>query len=133
MKKAFVVLLVFSLVYCSGCYYNRSKDSYYINKDNYITVSGKINYLNYAESGLYIAFTDLSEALDDSQFKIIGENYELILERGAKEHLTIGMIATFITAPKCFGDGYVMPIVSLSVDGVVFLEFEEGYNNFLKT
>ena len=37
-----------------------------------------------------------------------------------------------MTAPKCFGDGYVMPIVAVSVDGEVLLEFEEGFENFLE-
>lgn len=48
------------------------------------------------------------------------------------EQIKIGDTIQFVTAPKYFGDGYVMPIVAISVDGEVLLEFEEGYANFLK-
>ena len=38
---------------------------------------------------------------------------------------------TFITAPKYFGDGYVMPMVAISIGEENLLEFEDGYENLL--
>ena len=32
-----------------------------------------------------------------------------------------------MSAPQYFGNGYVMPIVEISVDGVEYLSFEEGH------
>lgn len=37
-----------------------------------------------------------------------------------------------MTAPRYFGDGYVMPIVAISVDGEQLLDYEEGYANFME-
>ena len=131
MKK-FVLIIVLSLL-CSGCTYKHRMFSYYSNKDNYVTVSGTINYINYCEDEIIIAFSDLSESFDDDHFKIIGENYELVIERGIEEHLAIHTTVTFTTAPKYFGDGYIMPIVAIWMDDMMFLEFEEGYANFLQS
>ena len=39
---------------------------------------------------------------------------------------------SFMTAPRYFGDGYIMPIVEISVDGEELLSFEEGYENLLE-
>ena len=33
---------------------------------------------------------------------------------------------------KYFGDGYSMPIVSISVNGEVLLSFDEGFENLMK-
>ena len=47
------------------------------------------------------------------------------------EHIQVGKTATFITAPKYYGDGYVMPIVSLSIDNQHILEYEIGFPSLL--
>ena len=39
----------------------------------------------------------------------------------------------FVSAPEYFGDGYVMPIVSLSIGDTCYLEFDEGLNNLLES
>ncbi len=49
---------------------------------------------------------------------------------GIDEKLKIGNSIEFVTAPKYFGDGYVMPIVAISVDGEALLSFDEGFENF---
>ena len=71
----------------------------------------------------------MSDKFDDDCFKITGENYYLV--DGFKELIEIGKTATFVTAPKYFGDGYVMPIVSLTIDDCCLLEYESGLSNFL--
>ena len=39
---------------------------------------------------------------------------------------------TFVTAQGYYGDGYVMPIVELSVGEDKLLDFESGHCNLLK-
>ena len=73
----------------------------------------------------------MDEKLDDNCFKIVDENYSVIVRNGAKDSFEIGQQVTFTTAPKYFGNGYVMPIVKLSIDNEVLLDFETGYENLL--
>lgn len=37
-----------------------------------------------------------------------------------------------ISHPRYLGDGYVFPVVGLSVGDIVLLDFEEGYKNLLE-
>ena len=48
------------------------------------------------------------------------------------QKVQLGTTVSFMTAPRYFGDGYIMPIVEISVDGEELLSFEEGYENLLK-
>ena len=45
--------------------------------------------------------------------------------------IKIGDRVVFSSAQRYFGDGYVMPIVQLDVNGEELLSFEEGYHNLL--
>ena len=47
------------------------------------------------------------------------------------EHIQVGKTATFVTAAKYYGNGYVMPIVSLSIDNQHILEYEIGFPSLL--
>ena len=80
---------------------------------------------------LYIGFTELSPTFDDTCFKLVGKNLEKLKDNKNVDKIKIGEKITFITAPKYFGDGYVMPIVQISINGECLLEFNEGYTNFL--
>ncbi len=121
-------LLIFALSN-SSCMIKKTK--YYQNQRNYITVTGEIYFINDNETKriLYLAFDNMSEKLDDNCFKIVGENYEIVKSSG---QITIGKSVEFITAPHYFGDGYVMPIVGLIVDGETILDFDTGYANLMK-
>ncbi|HIV47949.1 MAG TPA: hypothetical protein H9749_09110, partial [Candidatus Acutalibacter stercorigallinarum] len=65
-------------------------------------------------------------------FKIVGDNVQIVLENGISEKIKLGDTVEFVTAPRYFGDGYVMPIVAISVDGEQLLDYEEGYANFME-
>ena len=43
-----------------------------------------------------------------------------------------GKTIEFVTAPGTWGDGYIYPIVEITIDGETLLEFEEGFPNFLE-
>ena len=106
---------------------------YYSQKENYISVTGTVSSIKYNEeaTALYIDFSELSSVLDDTCFKIVGEHLEIVKANRIDDKLKIGEQITFVTAPKYFGDGYVMPIVAISISGENMLDFEEGYKNLL--
>lgn len=106
---------------------------YYPVKDNYVEISGVVIYMKYSDDHtvLYIAFSDMDRKLDDRSFKIVGENLRIVEKNGIDDKIKIGDSVTFVTAPKYFGDGYVMPIVAISANDESLLDFDEGFKNFM--
>ena len=139
MKRDFLLRLIMIIIsicillvlFCSCI--SSGKIEYYSQKENYISVTGTISSIKYNEeaTALYIDFSELSPVLDDTCFKIVGENLEIVKAKEIDDKLKIGEQITFITAPQYFGDGYVMPIVAISISGENMLDFEEGYKNLL--
>lgn len=126
------VLLLCILMSLPSCYLSK-KINYYSQRDNYITATGTVIHIKYNEdnSSLYLAFSELDPKFDDINFKIVGANLPIVQENGIDEKIELGDQVEFISAPKYFGDGYVMPIVAISVDGETLLDFEEGFSNWL--
>lgn len=120
------------LVFLCSCN-SPGKIKYYLQKENYISVTGTVSNIAYNEdsTALYVDFSKLSPVLDDTCFKIVGENLKIVQTNKIDDKLKTGEQITFITAPKYFGDGYVMPIVAISINGENLLDFEEGYKNLL--
>ena len=79
-----------------------------------------------------LGFSELSPTMDDVSFKLVGANREIVLQRGILQKIQLGTTVSFMTAPRYFGDGYIMPSVEISVDGEELLSFEEGYENLLE-
>ena len=139
MKKSYLqklsMMVITSCISLSLlCSCNASKKiAYYSQIGGYISVSGTVSNVKYNEdtTALYIDLSELSPVLDDTCFKIIGENLNVVRANSIDNKLKIGEQITIITAPKYFGDGYVMPIVAISIGDEKFLEFEEGYKNLL--
>lgn len=138
MKSFFLSVIKFCVVFCIilmciGC--TNKQKLYYSETDNYIVASGVVSYINYNEdkSVLYIAFDDLSYNFSDNCFKITGDNVKIVIDNNIDAYLSIGTTVVFSSAPEYFGDGYIMPIVSVSIDGIEFLSFSEGYVNLMKT
>lgn len=106
---------------------------YYSQKENYISVTGTVSNIKYNEdaTALYVNFSELSPILDDTCFKIVGENLEIVKAKKIGDKLKTGAQIIFITAPKYWGDGYVMPIVAISISGENLLDFEDGYKNLI--
>lgn len=107
---------------------------YYSVPENYISVNGTVSHFVYDEAldAYYLAFDDMSVVLSDHNFKIVGENASIVQTGGIQEKINIGDSVSFVTAPKYWGDGYVMPIVEISVNGETLLEFDTGVSNLLK-
>lgn len=129
----FLILILLSIsILFSSC--NSKERDYYAEESNYICVTGVINHIKYNEdeTALYLGFSDLTAQFDDNCFKIVGENLTIVRQNGIDAALAKGLEVEFISAPRYFGDGYVMPIVGLSIGETVYLEYEVGYTNFLK-
>ena len=128
-----ILLLMFISLVLSACT-STKMNKYYTEKSNYINASGTVRHITYNsdKNVLYLGFSDLSPSFDDNSFKIVGDNLPIVQKNNIDEKIKTGDKVEFITAPKYFGDGYVMPIVAISVNGEELLEFEEGYDNFIK-
>lgn len=118
----------------SSCYLAAKEKEYYAHKENYVTAVGTITFINYNEekTALYLGFSDLTPRFSDDSFKIVGDNFLTVQGNGIDKKVQIGKQVEFVSATRYFGDGYVMPIVAISVDGEVLLSFDEGYDNFQK-
>ena len=136
MKKKFAYIVIFQvilLVLLCSCNTSEQKQ-YYSEKDNYIEATGVVSFISYDDTNeiIYLGFSDLSPQFDDNSFKIVGANVDIAEENSIDQKIEIGTKVDFITAPRYFGDGQVMPIVAMSVDEDEILNFEEGFNNFLE-
>ena len=132
--KFIVLAIILCLIFCLSSCKMTEKQKYYSQKGNYIDATGRVTYIFYDDDheALYFEFSELTPQMDDICFKIIGENVSIVQEKGIDQIIKIGDQVNFITAPKYFGDGYVMPIVAISVNGEQILSFEEGFSNFQK-
>ena len=140
MKKIFVgicttIVCILVIVFLfSSCEKKRMLD-YYFQEDNYITVSGTLTHIKYSDDStiLYLGFSNITEGfVSSADFEFVGENLNIVRQNGIDEKLEKGKIIEFVTAPGCWGDGYIYPIVEITIDGETLLEFEEGFPNFLE-
>jgi hypothetical protein len=134
MCACIVLLLICSFLLCSCSVSNRVLIRYYSEKSNYVTASGVVSHIKDApeRDHLVFGFSELSPSMDDVSFNFVGANREIVLQRGILQKVQLGTTVSFMTAPHYFGDGYIMPIVEISVDGEELLSFEEGYENLLE-
>lgn len=131
-KSVIMLLALCVLMIISGCDSEKKQD-YYSQSENYINASGTIIRIAYNEdsTALYIDFSELTPEFDDTCFKLVGDNLKTARNNGIDEMLKPGDRVDFVTAPRYFGDGYVMPIVAISIDGDSLLEFEDGFEGLL--
>ena len=135
---SFSVLLIalFVLNSCNSLIAHQKKQelNYYSNPNVFERISGQICFINdnAEERSLYIGFYDVPEGYSDNTFVFQGKNYDLIINNGVKSKLNLEARIEIVTSPEYFGDGYVMPIVALSIDGDELLDFQTGYDNFIE-
>lgn len=134
MKKRLIalVLLLCIILSCTSC--KRTKLQYYSQKENYITAEGTVAFIAYNDDSSFVTYSldNVTPFFDDRGFKLVGDNLVIAQENGIDELIKVGDTIKFVSAPKYFGDGYIFPIVALSKDDRVFLEFEEGYSNLIQ-
>ncbi|MBQ4282903.1 MAG: hypothetical protein IJB96_03135 [Lachnospira sp.] len=134
MKYIVLFYMIVTVFMISSCTYGPRMYEYYSEKDNYVCATGTVTGIRYNESrdALYIEFDNLDPQFSDHNFKIEGDNLSIVKSNGIDDKLKLGEEVEFFSATRYFGDGYVMPIVGITVDGEVLLEFDEGYENLLK-
>ena len=133
LRRIFLIIAVFVLIVSLIIDYLKSVEKrYYFDKNNYITEDAVVENIIYEEDYLLFVLSGINEAYQGSVFIIEGESLDVLLERGILEKIETGSEITYTSAPRYFGDGSVMPIVAVSVNGVELLSFEEGYKNLLK-
>ena len=132
-RPVLTIVLLCLFVLLTACTTEKTKD-YYSQKSNYVNAAGTVTHISYNEdrSALYLGFSDLNPQFDDNSFKIVGDSLPIVQHNGIDEKIKIGDRVRFITAAKYFGDGYVMPIVEISVNEEELLSFDEGFANLLK-
>ena len=133
MRRIRIAILAFILALGLCSCKNREMDAYYANRENYVSAGGSVDFLNYDEdfATLYIGFSDVSPTFDDTCFKLTGDNLKVARENGIDEKLTIGTSVTFVSAPKYYGDGYVFPMIALSIGDDCLLDADAGFENYL--
>ena len=137
IKTAFVgtiTVCIFIAVFLFSSCNKMIKLDYYSKEENYITARGTLVHIQYSDdfSVLYLGFSDLDPVFADTAFKIVGDNLNIARKNGIDEKLEMDKTVEFITAPRYWGDGFVYPIVAITVEGETLLEFEEGFPNFLE-
>ena len=125
MKKVIPLLLL--LLCLSGC----DSWDYYTEESNYITAVGTVCHIQYTDDSeeLYLGISGLGEEFSDVNFRLGGDGLTAAQGRGIDGKLQIGDEVTFISAPRYFGDGYVVPIAALAVHGETLVEFSEGFES----
>ena len=135
-RKSIVFILALCLAFLlSSCFsYTMKKKVYYSQEDNYVNAMGTVTRIYYNDdyTAPSFVFTELTPRFDGPTFKIVGDNLSIVEDRGINQKIKVGDRVEFITAPRYFGDGYVMPIVAISINGEELLTFDEGFPNLLK-
>lgn len=134
MKKILCFALLLGTLFFSSCLDARM-ERYYSDKDNFVIASGTVDSVEYSgeTDAIFISFTDLTPAFADNLFSVASESGKILRSKRIENKLHPGDRVEFVSAVAYFGDGYVMPIVSLTIDGEELLSFEEGYANFMDT
>ena len=128
-----MIVLLLALGGCGGVAKSVEKE-YYMDVNNYITEEAVVDTITYDKKLEYIGIrlSEISDAYQGERFIIEGKNLDIVLANGILEKIEPNSVIEFTSAPAFFGNGYLMPIVQLSIDGETLLSFEEGYANLLE-
>ena len=141
MKKILVILLaaIIPLALCSCAIFaikELNEYSYYSDVSNYESIRATVDEIHYKddESRIIINVSDIeAPSTYDSSFRIKGANYNVVIENGIMDKLAEGDEIEIVSAPAYFGDGYIYPIVSLTVGDEELLSFDVGVENLKST
>ncbi len=127
MKKTvsiiLIILIIGMCVFFSGCHYKKRMLEYYSDDLNYETLEVKVNSIE--EEYMEVEF------LYDVHVHYTYSPFRLIDMPTLHTKVKCGDIINIIVAPRYFWDSYNIPIVGITKDDVVYLEFETGKQNLL--
>ena len=132
-NRALIATIVLGALFLVNSCYTKSEIRYYTQLDNYTNATGTVSFIKYNEdkTGLYLELSDLEPQFSSLVFKIVGDNLVIVQKNGIDEKVKVGSQVSISFAPEVFGDGYVIPLVSISTDEEELLGFDEGYSNLL--
>ena len=128
----FILILAISSV-LSSCSYSYRMTEYYSDDENYEILSGEITKISNFESDLYITIDFSDGEYSKIAYVLISANEQILRSNNFYEEVNVGDMITFTTAPRIFYDSYDLPIVSLSFNNKVYLEFDQGKVNLLES
>ena len=106
---------------------------YYKNVDHYVTAQVRVDSIEFDEEKeiIYLELTDLLESGIQSHwyYYLNKANTKIALNHGMLEKIHPRDIITIQVAPRVFGDGYVIPLASVSNNDEVLLPFDVGWEN----
>ena len=100
---------------------------YYSNESNYITCDVIVEDIILNDKEVYLIIS--CENIDDIKYKTtvyIPLNYDILKEYGFFDDVAIGDEIEITIAPKIWGDGYKPPISGITVENIVYLDFDLG-------
>ena len=132
--KLLVVVVVLSQLILCSIWKKKQIWDYYQTKDCFISSSGTITFIYHDATNqeICLSLSDIDPRFDDRRFVITGMNYTIVMERGLLDDLSIGDSVEFIGAPRVFWDGYVLPMIEITVDDEQFLDAKTGYDHFIE-
>lgn len=130
MKKIFALVFIITILMLVSCD-SKEMRNYYSDKDNYVVATGEVTHIKYNDdrTALYIGLSRVEGPAYNDTYKFVGKNLTIVRENGIDGKLKIGDRIEFVTAPDTFGNGYVLPIVEITVNGEKLLSFDEGFIN----
>ena len=142
-KVSLFLIITFLSLFLSACsimelvdfhsLYNQIK--YYKQKENYIMCTGIIKEVSCTEDStkLCIEIENIGpDEFQNNKFYICGKGKDIVESNGINQDLKTGDKIKFMSAPRFYGDEYVVPIVYLEKEGEVYLTFNDGYNAFIE-
>ena len=137
MRKIIISLLILLLLLSScGRYIGEEMLTYYQNEENYLMLEGEIVEKYKFDSGYQYVDVKVLTNTYDEEFYLSSEqrirafalysNIELI------DEMEVGDKIAFLTAPDYFYDGYMLPFLSITVNGTELLALEDGKAGIIK-
>lgn len=142
IKRIFIVFLGSIFFFCkipfmyyglfNAAYFLKEKE-YYSDSSNFITSEAIITNIIYSEdSSIILWLSEIDTIYPDNTFIINEQNAVILMDSGFATKVHIGDKIIFTSAPGCYTNGYMMPIVALSIKDEQLLNFDEGYENFIE-
>ena len=134
MKKVCsLFLIIVALISCSSCGApNFVIKKYYRDKSNFkeytAIVEGYGDFWNESNM-IYLDIGSSGGDLQTSSIYLFGENANIARKNQIWDVIRIGSEITFSASNAIFYDGYLIPMIALSCQGEVLLEFDQGQKN----
>ena len=134
MKKVCsLFLIIVALISCSSCGApNFVIKKYYRDKSNFkeytAIVEGYGDFWNESNM-IYLDIGSSGGDLQTSSIYLFGENANIARKNQIWDVIRIGSEITFSASNAFFYDGYLSPMIALSCQGKVLLEFAQGQKN----